>query len=137
MLHTAPFAVIEHVHLVQPFVHRITERTIEIAVENDPRLDHSVSSPYESCRTFASVRGYRTDACERYPLSLIAVKLPAYESRVEGEQTVAEDAGSDLAMTEVGLCEEALQCCTEGWEGHWFRDDVIHSGLSALLCVLR
>ena len=68
---------------------------------------------------------------------VMAVRLSAYESRAEGEQTVAEDPGSNLAMPEVGLREEALHCCAEGWEGHWFRDDVIHSGLSALLCVLR
>ena len=33
MLHTSPFTEREQVHLVQPFVHRITERTVEVAVE--------------------------------------------------------------------------------------------------------
>lgn len=50
---------------------------------------------------------------------------------------VAEDHGSDLVTLNVGLWEEAFQFCAEGWEGHGFRDDVVHSGLSALLFVFR
>ena len=45
MLHTPPFATSDQIHLVQPFVHRITERTIEIAIQNSPYLDHAVDSP--------------------------------------------------------------------------------------------
>ena len=45
MLHTTPFTAIEQTHLVQPFVHRITERAIEVAVEKVPFLDHSVYFP--------------------------------------------------------------------------------------------
>jgi len=45
--------------------------------------------------------------------------------------------GIDSAMTEVRPCEEVFQFCTKGRERHRLRDDVIHSGSSALLLVLR
>ena len=59
---------------------------------------------------------------------VMAIRLSAYESRVEGEQTFNENPGGDLVIPEGRLCEEALQFFAEGWEGHWFRDDVIHPG---------
>src|SRR5262245_17617030 len=33
VLHTSPFTKRKQVHLVQPFVHRIAERTVEVAIE--------------------------------------------------------------------------------------------------------
>src|SRR6185295_4513230 len=43
----------------------------------------------------------------------------------------------DSAMTEVRPCEEVFQFSTEGRERHGLRDDIIHSGLSTFLFVLR
>ncbi len=68
---------------------------------------------------------------------VMAVKLPAMSHASRENRLSTENHGSDLAMVDVGLCEETLQFCTEGWEGHWLRDDVIHSGLQAFLFVLR
>ena len=49
MLYTSPFTAIEQGHLMQPFVHRITERTVEVAVEG-------VGSRHASV-------GYETNCC--------------------------------------------------------------------------
>ena len=61
----------------------------------------------------------------------------SYRKRIKGKQTVVENPGNDLAMPGVWLCEETFYFCAEGWKRYWLRHDLIHSGLSALLFVLR
>ena len=48
MLNAPPFTTTDQVQLVQPFMHRITERTIEIAVKQGLCLVHSEYPPIDS-----------------------------------------------------------------------------------------
>jgi len=53
MLYPPPFTAADHVQFVKPLVHRITEGTIEVAIEQSLRLVHRGYPPLAPAETFA------------------------------------------------------------------------------------
>ncbi len=103
MLHSAPFAVMKQIHLVQPLMLRIAKRTVEIAIEEKPIGRKSI-------RHSATLQKWLAGVYSDIPIRRIR----------------------DARRSTTDVAQQSLKICPEHPQYHRHGCDLIHTDLGRL-----